>query len=134
MVPCCCLCSAFACLVRPPFRFHQILTLIYGYDHVVVCHPGFRDGAALQGYYSLRKFGSEGCGFRGGVTEPELGRCWLRDVTARAWISHTAEIGIMLITEQIEASIHGDNRCNICLTKWSPASRVRWCVHLCGRY
>jgi len=57
--------SAFAWLVRPPFRFHQIMKQLHfiGYrsTFVVVLTAGFTGMVlALQGYYSLRKFGSEG--------------------------------------------------------------------------
>ena len=57
--------SSFAWLARPPFRFHQIMKQLHfiGYrsTFVVVLTAGFTGMVlALQGYYSLRKFGSEG--------------------------------------------------------------------------
>jgi phospholipid/cholesterol/gamma-HCH transport system permease protein len=89
--------SAFAWLARPPFRFHQIMKQLHfiGYrsTFVVVLTAGFTGMVlALQGHYSLRKFGSEGL----------LGAAALM-VTARAGSAMTAEIGIMRITEQIDA-------------------------------
>jgi len=58
--------SAFAWLVRPPFRFHQTMKQLHfiGYrsTFVVVLTAAFTGMVlALQGYYSLRRFGSEGC-------------------------------------------------------------------------
>src|SRR5256712_10668747 len=103
--------SAFAWLVRPPFRFHQIMKQLHfiGYrsTFVVVLTAGFTGMVlALQGYYSLRKFGSEGV--LGSVVAwsmiRELGPVLAAlMVTARAGSAMTAEIGIMRITEQIDA-------------------------------
>jgi len=57
--------SSFAWLFRPPLRFVQIVKQLHfiGYKStfVVVLTAGFTGMVlALQGYYSLRKFGSEG--------------------------------------------------------------------------
>ncbi|MCX5723368.1 MAG: ABC transporter permease, partial [Nitrospirae bacterium] len=57
--------SAFAWLTRPPFRFSHMLKQLHfiGYKStfVVVLTAGFTGMVlARQGYYSLRKFGSEG--------------------------------------------------------------------------
>jgi phospholipid/cholesterol/gamma-HCH transport system permease protein len=103
--------SAFAWLVRPPFRFHQIMKQLHfiGYKStfVVVLTAGFTGMVlALQGYYSLRKFGSEG------LLGSAVALSMIRElgpvlaalmVTARAGSAMTAEIGIMRITEQIDA-------------------------------
>lgn len=103
--------SAFAWLVRPPFRFHQIMKQLHfiGYKSVfvVVLTAGFTGMVlALQGYYSLRKFGAEG--WLGSAVAlsmiRELGPVLAAlMVTARAGSAMTAEIGIMRITEQIDA-------------------------------
>ena len=103
--------SSFAWLVRPPFRFHQIMKQLHfiGYQStfVVVLTAGFTGMVlALQGYYSLRKFGSEG------LLGSAVALSMIRElgpvlaalmVTARAGSAMTAEIGIMRITEQIDA-------------------------------
>ena len=103
--------SAFAWLARPPLRFHQIMKQIHfiGYrsTFVVVLTAGFTGMVlALQGYYSLRKFGSEG------LLGSAVALSMIRElgpvlaalmVTARAGSAMTAEIGIMRITEQIDA-------------------------------
>jgi phospholipid/cholesterol/gamma-HCH transport system permease protein len=103
--------SAFAWLVRPPLRFHQIMKQLHfvGYrsTFVVVLTAGFTGMVlALQGYYSLRKFGSEG------LLGAAVALSMIRElgpvlaalmVTARAGSAMTAEIGIMRITEQIDA-------------------------------
>src|SRR5438309_5492262 len=103
--------SAFAWLARPPFRFHQIMKQLHfvGYKStfVVVLTAGFTGMVlALQGYYSLRKFGSEG------LLGSAVALSMIRElgpvlaalmVTARAGSAMTAEIGIMRITEQIDA-------------------------------
>src|SRR5437867_2340573 len=103
--------SAFAWLARPPFRFHQIMKQLHfiGYrsTFVVVLTAGFTGMVlALQGYYSLRKFGSEG------LLGSAVALSMIRElgpvlaalmVTARAGSAMTAEIGIMRITEQIDA-------------------------------
>jgi len=103
--------SSFAWLARPPFRFHQALKQLHfiGYKStfVVVLTAGFTGMVlALQGYYSLRKFGSEG------LLGAAVALSMIRElgpvlaalmVTARAGSAMTAEIGIMRITEQIDA-------------------------------
>src|SRR5882762_10445657 len=103
--------SAFAWLVRPPFRFHQIMKQLHfiGYrsTFVVVLTAGFTGMVlGLQGYYTLQKFGSEG--LLGSAVALSL----IRElgpvlaalmVTGRAGSAIAAEIGIMKITEQIDA-------------------------------
>lgn len=103
--------STSAWLVRPPFRFHQTMKQLHfiGYKStfVVVLTAGFTGMVlALQGYYSLRKFGSEG------LLGAAVALSMIRElgpvlaalmVTARAGSAMTAEIGIMRITEQIDA-------------------------------
>lgn len=103
--------SAFAWMVRPPLRFMQILKQLHfiGYKStfVVVLTAGFTGMVlALQGYYTLRKFGSEG------LLGSAVALSMIRElgpvlaalmVTARAGSAMTAEIGIMRITEQIDA-------------------------------
>ncbi len=102
---------SFGWLFRPPFRLFQITKQMHfvGYKStfVVILTALFTGMVlALQGYYSLRKFGSEG--FLGAaVAVPmirELGPVLAAlMVTARAGSAMTAEIGIMRITEQIDA-------------------------------
>src|SRR6476660_6589302 len=103
--------SAFAWLMRPPFRFHQAMKQLHfvGYKStfVVVLTAAFTGMVlALQGYYTLRKFGSEG------LLGSAVALSMIRElgpvlaalmVTARAGSAITAEIGIMRITEQIDA-------------------------------
>ncbi len=103
--------SSFAWLVRPPLRVYQILKQLHfvGYKStfVVVLTAAFTGMVlALQGYYSLRKFGSEA------LLGSAVALSMIRElgpvlaalmVTARAGSSMTAEIGIMRITEQIDA-------------------------------
>src|SRR5215510_3473162 len=103
--------SAFAWLARPPFRFHQIMKQLHfiGYrsTFVVVLTASFTGMVlGLQGYYTLRKFGSEG--LLGSAVALSL----IRElgpvlaalmVTGRAGSAMAAEIGIMKITEQIDA-------------------------------
>lgn len=103
--------SAFAWLTRPPFRFFHMLKQLHfiGYKStfVVVLTAGFTGMVlALQGYYSLRKFGSEG------LLGSAVALSMIRElgpvlaalmVTARAGSAMTAEVGIMRITEQIDA-------------------------------
>lgn len=103
--------SAFAWLARPPFRFSHMLKQLHfiGYKStfVVVLTAGFTGMVlALQGYYSLRKFGAEGMlGAAVALTMiRELGPVLAAlMVTARAGSTMTAEVGIMRITEQIDA-------------------------------
>ncbi|HEY6974384.1 MAG TPA: MlaE family lipid ABC transporter permease subunit [Nitrospiraceae bacterium] len=103
--------SAFAWLIRPPLRAIQIIKQLHfiGYKStfVVVLTATFTGMVlALQGYYSLRKFGAEG--WLGSAVAlsmiRELGPVLAAlMVTARAGSAMTAEIGIMRITEQIDA-------------------------------
>ena len=103
--------SAFAWLIRPPLRVVQIVKQLHfiGYKStfVVVLTAMFTGMVlALQGYYSLRKFGAEG--WLGSAVAlsmiRELGPVLAAlMVTARAGSAMTAEIGIMRITEQIDA-------------------------------
>ena len=95
--------SSFAWLMRPPFRFHQIMKQLHfiGYrsTFVVVLTAGFTGMVlALQGYYSLR--GSAVALSMIRELGPVLAALM---VTARAGSAMTAEIGIMRITEQIDA-------------------------------
>ena len=101
--------SAFAWLVRPPFRFHQIMKQLHfiGYrsTFVVVLTAGFTGMVlALQGYYSLRKFGSEG------LLGSAVALSMIRElgpvlaalmVTARAGSAMTAEIGRASCRERV---------------------------------
>lgn len=103
--------SSFAWLARPPFRMTQIVKQLHfiGYKStfVVVLTAAFTGMVlALQGYYTLRKFGSEG------LLGSAVALSMIRElgpvlaalmVTARAGSAMTAEIGIMRITEQIDA-------------------------------
>src|SRR5687767_14123507 len=103
--------ATFAWLARPPFRPFQILKQLHfiGFKStfVVVLTAGFTGMVlGVQIYYTLRKFGSEGC--LGSVVAlsmiRELGPVLAAlMVTARAGSAMTAEIGIMRITEQIDA-------------------------------
>ena len=102
---------ALAWLFRPPFRITQIIKQIHfiGYKStfVVLLTATFTGMVlALQGYYSLRKFGSEA------LLGSAVALSMIRElgpvlaslmVTARAGSAMTAEIGIMRITEQIDA-------------------------------
>jgi phospholipid/cholesterol/gamma-HCH transport system permease protein len=97
--------SAFAWLVRPPFRFHQTMKQLHfiGYrsTFVVVLTAAFTGMVlALQGYYSLRRLGSAVALSMIRELGPVLAALM---VTARAGSAMTAEIGIMRITEQIDA-------------------------------
>jgi len=103
--------NALAWAVRPPFRVDQTIKQLYfiGFKStfVVVLTAVFTGMVlALQGYYSLRKFGSEG------LLGSAVALSMIRElgpvlaalmVTARAGSAMTAEIGIMRITEQIDA-------------------------------
>jgi phospholipid/cholesterol/gamma-HCH transport system permease protein len=102
---------SFGWLSLPPFRLFQIIKQIHfvGYKStfVVILTALFTGMVlALQGYYSLRKFGSEG------LLGSAVALSMIRElgpvlaslmVTARAGSAMTAEIGIMRITEQIDA-------------------------------
>ncbi len=103
--------STWAWLFRPPFRFRLILKQLHfiGYksSFVIILTAGFTGMVlALQGYYTLRKFGSEA------LLGSAVALSMIRElgpvlaalmVTARAGSAMTAEIGIMRITEQIDA-------------------------------
>jgi len=103
--------SAIGWLFRPPFRPFQILKQLHfiGFKStfVVVLTAAFTGMVlGLQGYYTLRKFGSEA------LLGSAVALSMIRElgpvlaalmVTARAGSAMTAEIGIMRITEQIDA-------------------------------
>src|SRR5712692_7169 len=103
--------STVAWMVRPPFRFRQVLKQIHFIGvkslFVIVLTGAFTGMVlGLQGYYSLRKFGAEG--WLGSAVAlsiiRELGPVLSAlMVTGRAGSAMTAEIGIMRITEQIDA-------------------------------
>jgi phospholipid/cholesterol/gamma-HCH transport system permease protein len=103
--------STLAWLFRPPVRPFQVLKQVHfiGFKStfVVVLTAAFTGMVlGLQGYYTLRKFGSEG--YLGSAVAlsiiRELGPVLAAlMVTARAGSAMTAEIGIMRITEQIDA-------------------------------
>jgi len=103
--------TTFAWLVRPPIRWFQMIKQLHfiGFKStfVVVLTALFTGMVlGLQGYYTLRKFGSEAL-FGSAVALSmirELGPVLAAlMVTARAGSAMTAEIGIMRITEQIDA-------------------------------
>ena len=103
--------STFAWLLRPPFRPFQSLKQLHfvGYKStfVIVLTAAFTGMVlGLQGYYTLRKYGSEaalGAAVALSIIR-ELGPVLAAlMVTARAGSAMTAEIGIMRITEQIDA-------------------------------
>ena len=99
------------CLLRPPFKIRPVLRQIHfiGASSVfVILFTGAFTGMvlALQGYYSLRKFGSEG--YLGSAVALSLVRELGPVLTAlmvigRAGSAISAEIGIMRNTEQIDA-------------------------------
>src|SRR5438445_5840635 len=103
--------GTFAWMVRPPFRFMQVLKQIHfiGVKSLfVIVLTGTFTGMVLglQGYYSLRKFGAEG------LLGSAVALSIIRElgpvlsalmVTGRAGSAMTAEIGLMRITEQIDA-------------------------------
>jgi phospholipid/cholesterol/gamma-HCH transport system permease protein len=103
--------ASVAWLFRPPFRALQVLRQLHfiGFKStfVVVLTAGFTGMVlGLQIYYTLTKFGSEA------VLGSVVALSMIRElgpvlaalmVTARAGSAMTAEIGIMRITEQIDA-------------------------------
>lgn len=103
--------TTFAWLVRPPIRWLQMIKQLHfiGFKStfVVVLTALFTGMVlGLQGYYTLRKFGSEA------LLGSAVALSMIRElgpvlaalmVTARAGSAMTAEIGIMRITEQIDA-------------------------------
>ncbi len=101
----------FYCLLIPPYRFKNLLRQIRFFGNksmIVVVFTGAFSGMvlALQGFYALNKFGAEA--LLGPVVALSLIRelgpvlCALM-VTGRAGSAITAEIGIMKITEQLDA-------------------------------
>jgi phospholipid/cholesterol/gamma-HCH transport system permease protein len=103
--------STVAWMVRPPFRFMQVLKQIHFIGvkslFVIVLTGAFTGMVlGLQGYYTLRKYGSDaalGAAVALSIIR-ELGPVLAAlMVTARAGSAMTAEIGIMRITEQIDA-------------------------------
>ncbi|TAL11083.1 MAG: ABC transporter permease [Nitrospirae bacterium] len=103
--------STVAWMARPPFRVMQLLKQIHfiGFKSLfVIVLTGTFTGMVLglQGYYSLRKFGAEallGSAVALSIIR-ELGPVLSAlMVTGRAGSAMTAEIGIMRITEQIDA-------------------------------
>lgn len=103
--------SGFINIFIPPFQFTKILHQIYfiGTKSIfVICLTGAFTGMVLglQGYYTLSKFGSEG--LLGAAVALSLIRELGPVLTAimvigRAGSSIAAEIGIMRISEQIDA-------------------------------
>jgi len=102
---------AFFMVFRPPFKFRALLRQIRFFGNksmVVIFLTGSFTGMvlALQIYYTLSKFGSEA------LLGPAVALSIIRElgpvlaalmVTGRAGSALTAEIGIMRITEQIDA-------------------------------
>src|SRR2546421_8603356 len=103
--------STVVWMVRPPFRFMQVLKQIHFIGvkslFVIVLTGSFTGMVlGLQGYYSLRKFGAEG--LLGSAVALSLIRglgpvLSALMVTGRARPPMTAEIGIMRITQQNDA-------------------------------
>jgi phospholipid/cholesterol/gamma-HCH transport system permease protein len=103
--------QSFAMIFRPPFKFRLLLKQIRFFGNksfFVILLTGSFTGMVLafQLYYTLRKFGSEA------LLGPAVALTLIRElgpvlsalmVTGRAGSSITAEIGIMRITEQIDA-------------------------------
>ena len=103
--------NAVYTIFRPPFKFRMLLRQIRflgSKSIVVILLTGSFTGMvlALQIYYTLRKFGSEA------MLGPAVALSIIRElgpvlsalmVTGRAGSALTAEIGIMRITEQIDA-------------------------------
>jgi len=97
--------------IRPPWRLRHFVEQLYAIgvgSVVIIAITGAFTGMvlALQGYYTLAKFGSEsllGAGVALSIIRelgPVLGAFML---IGRAGSSITAEIGIMRVTEQIDA-------------------------------
>lgn len=103
--------SALEMLFRPPFKFRQLLRQMRFFGNksmLVILLTGSFTGMvlALQLYYILRKFGSEA------LLGPGIALSLIRElgpvlsalmVTGRAGSALTAEIGMMRISEQIDA-------------------------------
>ena len=97
--------------VLPPLKFRRIVSQVHFIgvksSSIILLTAGFSGMVlGLQGYYTLRKFGSEA------LLGPAVGLSLIRElgpvmaalmVTARAGSASAAEIGIMRITEQIDA-------------------------------
>jgi phospholipid/cholesterol/gamma-HCH transport system permease protein len=102
---------AFFCMVTPPIKLGRVLKQMHfiGFQStVVILLTGIFSGMVLgfQGYYTLNRFGSNA--FLG----PMVGLTLIRElgpvisalmVTGRAGAAITAGIGIMRISEQIDA-------------------------------
>jgi phospholipid/cholesterol/gamma-HCH transport system permease protein len=105
------LADTVSCIFRPPFKFRILLRQIRFFGNrslLVILLTGSFAGMvlALQVFYTLRKFGSEA------LLGPAVALSLIRElgpvlsalmVTGRAGSALTAEIGIMRITEQIDA-------------------------------
>jgi phospholipid/cholesterol/gamma-HCH transport system permease protein len=105
--------NAFYLIFVPPFKFRQLLKEIrfIGTSSIVVISlMGSFTGMVigLQGYYTLKKVGSEA------MLGPAVALSLIRElgpvlsaltITGRAGSALTAEIGIMRITEQIDALV-----------------------------
>ena len=103
--------SALEMLFKPPFKFRRLLRQMRFFGNksmLVILLTGSFTGMvlALQLYYILRKFGSEA------LLGPGIALSLIRElgpvlsalmVTGRAGSALTAEIGMMRITEQIDA-------------------------------
>ena len=103
--------STFGWLARPPFRIFQAVKQLHFIGvkstFVIVLTAAFTGMVlGLQGYYTLRKYGSDaalGAAVALSIIR-ELGPVLAAlMVTTRASSAMTAEIGIMRITEQIDA-------------------------------
>ena len=105
------LCTAFALIFIPPFKLYRLIKQIrfMGVNSTfIVLLTGIFTGMVLgiQGYYSLNKFAAES------LLGPIVALSLIRElgpvlsalmITARAGSALAAEIGIMRITEQIDA-------------------------------
>ncbi len=104
-------CHGLALAFRPPFQWSKIVSQVFfiGVKSIfVICLIGLFTGMVLglQGYYTLVKFGAEG--LLGAAVAlsviRELGPVLTAImVTGRAGSSMAAELGIMRISEQIDA-------------------------------
>ncbi len=104
---------AFYLIFVPPFKFNSLLRQIKFFGNkslIVIVLTGSFAGMvlAIQLYYTLRKFGSDA------LLGPAIALTLIRElgpvltalmVTGRAGSALTAEIGIMRITEQIDALV-----------------------------
>ncbi|MGL1932688.1 MAG: ABC transporter permease [Desulfotalea sp.] len=105
------ICLGFLNIIRSPFHFYRIIEQVWfiGVKSMsVIILTGFFTGMVLglQGYYTLVKFGSEG--MLGSAVAlsiiRELGPVLTAImVTARAGSAMAAEIGVMRISEQLDA-------------------------------